>query len=128
VYVWDYAGEMQILRHFWDAVTALDPAAGDLDEGPRFEICNPAVLEGLFGGGGMRDVSVRAIDINAHFADFEEYWCPFLGGQGPAPGYVASLSDDARASLRERLQASLPVSADGSIDLIARAWAIRGTA
>jgi ubiquinone/menaquinone biosynthesis C-methylase UbiE len=26
-YVWDYAGEMQLMRRFWDAAIALDPAA-----------------------------------------------------------------------------------------------------
>jgi hypothetical protein len=37
-----------------------------------------------------------------------------------------SLNEDARTALRERLRASLPRQADGSIHLIARAWAIRG--
>ena len=30
-YVWDYAGEMQLMRHFWDAAAALDPTAVELD-------------------------------------------------------------------------------------------------
>lgn len=34
-YVWDYAGEMQLMRIFWDAAVALDPAAYELDEGRR---------------------------------------------------------------------------------------------
>ena len=41
VYVWDYAGEMQLMRRFWDAAAALDPAARELDEGRRFPICSP---------------------------------------------------------------------------------------
>ena len=44
LYVWDYAGKMQMMRHFWNAATALDPAARDLDEGRRFPICNPNAL------------------------------------------------------------------------------------
>ena len=52
---------------------------------------------------------------------------PFLGGQGPAPGYAQSLSDERRAALRERIRAGLPAPAlDGSIPLVARAWAVRG--
>src|SRR6478735_5096126 len=35
-YVWDYSGEMQMMRRFWDAAVALDPAALDKDEGRRF--------------------------------------------------------------------------------------------
>ncbi len=43
-----------------------------------------------------------------------------------APGYCVSLPEDARVKLRERLRASLPTQPDGSIHLIARAWAVRG--
>jgi len=30
-YVWDYAGEMQMMRYFWDAAAAVDPAVAELD-------------------------------------------------------------------------------------------------
>ncbi|MGQ0543721.1 MAG: hypothetical protein ACT4P3_00095 [Betaproteobacteria bacterium] len=62
------------------------------------------------------------------FRDFDDFWTPFLGGQGPAPGYCMSLSEERRAALRERIRAALPIAADGSIPLIARAWAVRGRA
>src|SRR5512139_1883317 len=55
-YVWDYAGKMQLMRHFWNAAAALDPAASDLDEGRRFPICRPAPLEELFQQAGLRQV------------------------------------------------------------------------
>jgi hypothetical protein len=38
-----------------------------------------------------------------------------------------SLSEARRTALRERIRANLPLSDDGSIHLIARAWAVRGT-
>jgi hypothetical protein len=38
-----------------------------------------------------------------------------------------SLDEKRRAALRERIRAVLPIAADGSINLVARAWAIRGT-
>lgn len=126
-YVWDYAGAMQFMRHFWDAAVALDPLAAELDEGLRFPICQPEPLAAIFNGAGFQAVEVRAIDIPTVFRDFDDFWSPFLGGQGPAPSYTMSLSKGARTRLRERLQASLPVSADGSIHLTARAWAMRGT-
>ena len=125
-YVWDYAGEMQLMRHFWDAAVALDPDARELDEGRRFPICKPEPLSQLFKGAGLRGIATRAIDVPTIFKDFNDYWSPFLGGQAPAPGYCMSLSEERRAALRERIQASLPVQADGSIHLIARAWAVRG--
>ena len=126
LYVWDYAGEMQMMRRFWDTAVALDPAAEKFAEGARFPICKPEPLESLFRGAGFKDVAVRAIDAPTVFRDFKDYWTPFLSGQAPAPGYNMSLSEDRRAALRERLRATLPIERDGSIHLIARAWAVRG--
>jgi SAM-dependent methyltransferase len=127
LYVWDYAGKMQMLRHFWNAVSALDPAARDLDEGKRFPICNPDSLKKLFQNAGLLQVEVQPLDISMDFRDFDDYWMPFLGGQGPAPGYAMSLNEEQRARLRQRIYNSLPFALDGSIPLTARAWAVRGT-
>ena len=126
VYVWDYAGEMQFMRYFWDAAVALDPASRPLDEGVRFPLCHPEPLAALFTQAGLGQVETRAIDVPTVFRDFEDYWTPFLGGQGPAPGYTMSLDEERRAALRESLRAALPHSPDGSIHLMARAWAVRG--
>jgi len=126
LYVWDYAGKMELMRRFWDAAAALDPHAAELDEGKRFPICEPRALHGLFVGAGLVGAATRAIDVPTAFRDFDDYWTPFLGGQGPAPAYCVSLSEDARAALRERLRRSLPTQPDGRIHLIARAWAVRG--
>lgn len=125
-YVWDYAGLMQLMRYFWDAAIALDPTAFQLDEGQRFPLCQPESLVQLFQTAGLREVEVCSIDIPTTFRDFDDYWSPFLGGQGPAPGYVMSLSEEQRSLLQERLRATLPTAPDGSIALIARAWAVRG--
>lgn len=126
LYVWDYADGMELMRHFWDAAKALDPAAASLDEGTRFPICAPEPLRALLATAGLREVEARAIDVPTAFRDFEDYWAPFLGGQGPAPGYVASLPEEPRTELREHLRKTLPTGPDGSICLTARAWAVRG--
>jgi SAM-dependent methyltransferase len=126
LYVWDYAGKMQMMRHFFNAASALDPAAYDLDEGRRFTVCNPKSLTDLFQQAGLKQVESRSIDIDTDFKDFDDFWSPFLGGQGPAPSYVMSLSEEKRAQLRERLRDSLPIAIDGSIPLVARVWAIKG--
>lgn len=127
-YVWDYASEMQLMRKFWDAAVKLDPSARAKDEGPRFPLCRPEPLAALFRGTGLADVETRAIDVPTVFRDFDDFWSPFLGGQGPAPGYCMSLSEDRRDALRDDLRGSLPIRPDGSIHLIARAWAVRGRA
>lgn len=125
-YVWDYTDGMQMMRHFWDAAVALHPEALELDEGRRFPLCQPEPLQDLFQRGGLGHVEVRSLDIPTHFRNFEDYWSPFLGGQGPAPTFVMSLAEVQRDQLRDYLQTRLPINANGSIDLVARAWAVRG--
>jgi hypothetical protein len=105
----------------------LDPTAAQLDEGVRFPICSPVALEALFTSAGLGQVEVSAIDIPTPFANFEDYWQPFLGGQGPAPTYLMSLHDDARDRLRDCIRERIPTTPGGSISLTARVWAIRGS-
>lgn len=125
-YVWDYAGGMALIRCFWDAAIACDPGAAALDEGRRFPLCQPSALEAAFTGAGLADVQTTAIDIDTPFDSFDDYWQPFLGGQGPAPAYLMSLDEGRRETLRAHLRNQLPLQTDGSMRLRARAWAVRG--
>ena len=125
-YVWDYGGGMQMLRHFWDAAVQINPHDSKLDQAERFPICQREPLETLFRKIGLNSVSVRAIDIATVFRNFEDYWTPFLGEQGAAPTYLASLDAAARDRIRDTLKARIGTSADGSIALTARAWAVQG--
>jgi SAM-dependent methyltransferase len=124
-YVWDYAAKMELIRFFWDAAVELNADALSLDEGVRFPLCNPEALARLFADAGLQGVEVTHIDVTTSFASFDDYWQPFLGGQGPAPAYAMSLDEAARARLRDRIQARMPVAGNGSISLTARAWAAR---
>jgi SAM-dependent methyltransferase len=126
VYVWDYAGRMDLIRAFWDAARSIDPSAAERDQGERFPLCRPDRLEALLAAAGATGVVSRAIDIATRFDDFDDFWLPFLGGQGPAPAYAMALSEPTRVALRERLRHALPTAADGSITLLARAWAAKG--
>jgi len=128
VYVWDYQRDMQMMRRFWDAAVALDPEAAALDEGRRFSVCRPERLVQMFGEAGLHDVESRPVDVWTEWPDFESYWRPFLGAQGSAPAYVASLSEPARAALKERLKADVPAEPDGPVRMLARAWAVKGRA
>ena len=125
-YVWDYAAGMQLLRYFFDAAIALDPGLAPHDEAVRFPITHEGRLAEAFERAGLLDVANRPIDIPTVFRDFDDLWTPFLGGTGAAPTYVATLDEGARTALRERLRGSLPIEADGSIHLTARAWAVKG--
>lgn len=126
-YVWDYADGMEIIRCFWDAAASLDPAAARLHEGTRFPVCEPSALQAAFEDAGLTEVGTTSLDVIAEFADFDDYWRPFLGGQGPAPAYAMSLAEEQRAALRDKLKSALPPAAGGAISLRTRAWAVRGT-
>lgn len=126
-YVWDYADGMEIIRYFWDAAASLDPAAARLHEGTRFPVCEPSALRAAFEDAGLTGVGTTSLDVIAEFAGFDDYWRPFLGGQGPAPAYAMSLSEERRAKLRRRLKSALPPAAGEPISLRTRAWAVRGT-
>jgi hypothetical protein len=118
---------MQLIRYFWNAALALDKTVLALDEGQRFPLCQLEPLRELFQTtAGLENVEIRAIDVPTVFRDFDDYWSPFLGGQGPAPGYTMSLSEERRIALREHIRLTLPIGDDGSIHLIARAWAVCG--
>jgi SAM-dependent methyltransferase len=122
-YVWDYAGGMQMMRLFWDAATIIDPDAAKMDESFRFPICRPHALRAAWTAAGLRDVITEALEIRTAFSGFDDFWQPFLGGQGAAPAYLATLDEEHQGRIREALRRELP---PGPFDLRARAWAVSG--
>jgi SAM-dependent methyltransferase len=126
-YVWDYAEGMQLMKYFWEVAGEVDPARRDLDEGTRFPFCTPAAVNISSRPAGFADVTSRGIVVPTVFTSFEDYWTPFLGGQGAAPAYLSTVDDTTRDRIRDALRERLPREADGTISLTARAWAVRGT-
>lgn len=123
--VWDYAGEMALLRAFWDAALELD--AGCPDEGRTMRYCTPDELAGLWRSAGLSDVETAELRVGAQYADFDDLWSPFPTGLGPSGAYCAGLSAEGQARLRNALYERLGSPA-GSFALEARAWFVRGTA
>jgi SAM-dependent methyltransferase len=121
--VWDYAGEMTMLRAFWDAALELDPDAPD--EGRTMRYCTPDALAALWRGAGLNEIETAALVVEAEYADFDDYWSPFPAGIAPSGAYCASLGDEARAALREACFRRLG-SPRGSFSLSARAWLVSG--
>jgi len=124
--VWDYSDGMRMLRVFWDEAVALEPALAARDE-RNMPLSKRGGLATLWRAAGLQDVEDQPIVIDLAFSSFDDYWTPFLGGQGPAGAYVASLSDAGRATLEGRLRDRLLNSRkDGPFVLQARAWAVKG--
>ncbi|GGC29925.1 methyltransferase [Siccirubricoccus deserti] len=126
LYVWDYAGQMQIMRQFFDTARLVDPGAAAHDDGIRAPICRPGPLRAAFLAAGLTEAATTALDIPAAFADFADYWEPFLGGTGSAPKYCAGLDEDRRNRICNLLRQRLPTGPDGEILLAVRAWGVKG--
>lgn len=125
--VWDYGDGMQMLRIFWDEAVALAPAAASRDE-RNMPLCRRGELAALWRAHGLEDVVETALEVSTEFTSFDDYWRPFLGGQGPAGAYVAGLQNENRGALETRLRRRLLGGrADGPFALKARAWAVKGT-
>jgi len=124
--VWDYAGEMTLLRVFWDAVVALDPSASKLDEGVSMPNCHPESLCALWEGAGIGGLEVRELRPSVRYESFDALWEPFAAGVAPSGAYTASLGEPDRAALRDEFRGRLGSPA-GDFVLSARAWAVAGT-
>ena len=119
--VWDHAGGGSPLGVFWRAVHELDPDARDESglAGAR-----QGHLAELFATAGLRDIESTALTVHVTYADFDEWWAPFLLGVGPAGTYVSGLDADRRSELRARCADLLPQAS--SFDIAGSAWAAVG--
>ena len=123
--VWDYAGEMTLLRRFWDAALALDPAAADLDEGRSMPFCAQGELEELWSDAGLSEVRGSEAVVSASYTGFEDLWAPLERGVAPSGAYAVSLAPERRAALKEELRSRLGAG-DEPFELTARAWVATG--
>jgi SAM-dependent methyltransferase len=126
--VWDYSDGMGMLRTFWDAAARIDGTVAQSDE-KHMRLCRQGELGELWRAAGLRDVEERALDIATSFSCFEDYWEPFLLGQGPAGTLVKNLAPASVVALKDELRKRLtPADSAQPFTLPARAWAVRGTA
>jgi hypothetical protein len=124
--VWDYAGEMHLLRAFWDAAGEVSPErAAQLDEGAVMRWCREGELGELFQDAGLRNVRTGALRVRARYPDFEDLWAPFPGGVGPSGAFCVALDDAGRTELHDALRRRLGVG-DEPFELTARAWVAAG--
>ena len=123
--VWDYAGEMTLLRRFWDAAVSRDPRAAESDEGRTMPYCTPDELERLWREAGLENPGVSALVVQAEYRDFDDLWQSLEHGSGPSTAYASSLPSARRAELRDELRRRLG-RGEGSFRLTARAWSVVG--
>ena len=124
--VWDYAGEMTLLRAFWDAAREVDPERGAAaDEGVVMRWCAEGELAELWHAAGLVSVRFGSLVARAKYEDFEDLWSPLPTGIGPAGAFCKALAEDERAALRDAFRRRLGVDG-GPFQLTARAWSVVG--
>ena len=124
--VWDYGEGMQMLRVFWDEAVARDLSIAVRDE-RNMPLCRPGELSALWRAHRLMRIEERPLTIQLSFSSFEDFWSPFVAGQGPAGSYVARLSETDREVLRLRLwQRLVGEGQDRAMTFQARAWAVKG--
>ena len=125
--VWDFRGGLVYQRMFWDTAAGIDPAAAAArDRLFSGALALPDGLPMLFERAGLTAIQRTSLTIRMDYADFDDYWQPLLGGQGPVGTYAARLAP----ALRERIEAAvraayLSGAPDGPRSLTATAWAVR---
>lgn len=124
--VWDYGEGMRMLRVFWNAAVRTNPAIEKRDE-KYMPLCRSGELEELWRQAGLTNVEGRPLEAVMHFQNFQDFWNPFLLGQGPAGAYAAKLDPERQQELRRAVlrELSLP-SETVPFDLPARVWAASG--
>ena len=120
--VWDLAGGRAPLSLFWEAARSLNSVAADES---RLAGAREGHLEELFHAAGLGDIRSTALEVTREHPSFEEWWEPYTGGVGPAGVYVAKLSREEQAELRDRCRSLLP---EAPFVLTSHAWATRGIA
>jgi SAM-dependent methyltransferase len=126
--VWDFRGGLVYQRLFWDTAAGIDPRAGIArDRLFSTPLALPDGLPKLFDAAGLNQVQRGSITIRMDYANFEDYWRPLLGGQGPVGTYVTSLPADLLCRIEEAVRGAYCAGApDGERSLTATAWAVRG--
>jgi SAM-dependent methyltransferase len=126
--VWDFRGGLVYQRLFWDTAAGIDPEATNVrDRLFSGTLALPDGLTKLFADAGLADVQRCSLTIRMDYANFDDYWEPLLGGQGPVGSYVSELDVDKRRNIERAVRrAYCSGSPDGERSMTATAWAVRG--
>ncbi|CAN5810973.1 class I SAM-dependent methyltransferase [soil metagenome] len=125
---WDFRGGLVYQRLLWDTAAGIDPAAAATrDRIFAHPLALPGGMTALLEEAGLGEVARASVTVRMDFKDFDDYWQPLLGGQGPVGGYVAGLEP----RLRERIAAAVRAAflsgdRDGPRSLTATAWVVTG--
>jgi SAM-dependent methyltransferase len=121
-YVWDLTGELAVTRHITGALRAIK---ADVPPIPGIKSTRAEALKDMFEAAGFADVTLRPIEVERSFVDFDDYWLSFLENPTPASEFIRKMPEAEYEDLRGEVHASLPAASDGSVTFAARANAVK---
>lgn len=122
--VWDAYGGQPHIRMLWDTASTL----GLLKQhGIIRSLSTEGEMVAAWRAAGLTDIVPGEITMRFVFEDFEDYWSPYLSGEGPIGEMVMGLSPSNRALLEQKLRVIyLSNRPDGRRSFIAAAWICKG--
>lgn len=117
-YVWDFLGKGNTQQPLREAVEArgiaVQPTSGHVHS--RLEN-----LKAIFTGAGLDAVSVRPIEIEVSYANFDEYWTAQTGFANTVVQHMRKMTEAQIDELKAHLREHLPRDKSGRI--VYKAWA-----
>ena len=121
-YAWDMAGG----GFPFEPIRAEVRAAGfEPPQPPSGPVSRMEALRDTWQRAGLQAIETREITVQRTFASFDEFWTKSIG-TGGSRAMASMLSPDVLQQVKERVQAKMPMDAQGRITYGARANAIKG--
>ena len=122
--VWDIFGGQPHMRMLYDSASAL---GFDRSRCLLRPLTTAGEMAAMWRKAGLRDVVEDAITTRFEFANFDDYWTPFLSGDGQSGQMVMGLSCDQRTKLEQQVRhVFLSGRPDGPRSFIGAAWICKG--
>jgi ubiquinone/menaquinone biosynthesis C-methylase UbiE len=121
-FVWDFAAERSMA---WPLVHAMKEAGVECPRFPGQDSTSVAALRSFFVHAGFGNVESRSIEVTMTFPSFDEFWrsqAPLFSSHGKI---IAAQSEAVRNRIMGAVRTLLPVRPNGSIEVQARANAVK---
>jgi len=121
---WDGFGGTPHVRMLWDTASAL---GFDRARSLFRPLGTKGEMEVMWRKAGLVEVEESTITTRFEFANFDDYWQPFLSGDGPPGQMVMGLMPEQRGTLERQLRhVFLSGRPDGHRSFIGAAWICKG--
>jgi ubiquinone/menaquinone biosynthesis C-methylase UbiE len=117
-YVWDFLGKGNTQQPLREAVEA---RGVPVQSTPGHVHSRLESLKAIFTGAGLEAVSVRPIEIEVSYPNFDEYWIAQTGFANTVVQHMRKMSDAQIEELKAHLREHLPRDKNGWI--VYKAWA-----